>query len=289
METVKVPEQFKVKNTVKFPLHQGNLCLDERAAIWFNGKNVNTERVYVPVPWYSYQISAKYAKDLKMMNALKEWVSRLPANKKYWTVTQYADGVMGYGKFFPFNNWRIFGAGGCGTDAIPLTVDKHPYSGEKKKILCSFVGSFNTHPIRYLMNSVLGGEKGFHIEETNTREANYAPAYKKFLGITSKSYFVLCPRGYGRTSFRLYESMQLGCVPVYISDDPWIPFEKYLNWRRFAVVVHPCEIKEIPGILNSIVKSGEYENMRKEAIETYEKYFTYSGCFKTIRRMLEEE
>ena len=33
------------------------------------------------------------------------------------------------------------------------------------------------------------------------------------------SLFSLCPRGYGPTSFRLYESIQLGSIPVYIAED----------------------------------------------------------------------
>ena len=36
-----------------------------------------------------------------------------------------------------------------------------------------------------------------------------------FKQIMSKSYFSICPRGYVSTSFRLYESIQAGIVPVY--------------------------------------------------------------------------
>ena len=38
------------------------------------------------------------------------------------------------------------------------------------------------------------------------------------------SVFGLAPRGYGPTSFRLYETMQMDAVPIYISDVFWLPF-----------------------------------------------------------------
>ncbi len=289
MEILNVPHEFMTKPEVRFPLHQGDTSIAGRAFSWFVGKQVNTDRIYVPIQWYSYQINANYAKDLKKMLALKKFVFQLPTNKKYWTITQYADGVMGYGGYFPLNNWRIFGAGGCGTDAIPLTCDKHHYRGERKTIRCSFIGSFNTHPIRYVMSDLLKKEKGFYIEEVNTRQQDYSDSYKKFLGITEKSNFVLCPRGYGKTSFRLYEAMQLGCVPIYISDSHWLPFKQYLDWNSFSMIVTPDRIKEIPEMVDGIISSGRYTEMRKSAVNVYNEYFTYEGCFKTIKRMLEEE
>ena len=43
--------------------------------------------------------------------------------------------------------------------------------------------------------------------------------FNSYKDLISESYFSLCPRGYGPTSFRLYESISLGTVPIYISDD----------------------------------------------------------------------
>ena len=41
----------------------------------------------------------------------------------------------------------------------------------------------------------------------------------------SSSRYALVPRGFGRTSYRVVEVMQMGVVPVYIWDDiEWIPY-----------------------------------------------------------------
>ena len=47
----------------------------------------------------------------------------------------------------------------------------------------------------------------------------------KFKQLISESYFSL-PRGYGPTSFRLYESIKSGTVPVYISDEHFLPYKR---------------------------------------------------------------
>ena len=52
-----------------------------------------------------------------------------------------------------------------------------------------------------------------------------------------ESYFSICPRGYGPTSFRLYESIQMGTVPIYISDKFFLPYIEFLDWSEFAILL----------------------------------------------------
>jgi hypothetical protein len=43
----------------------------------------------------------------------------------------------------------------------------------------------------------------------------------------SRSKFNLAPRGFGRTSYRLAEIIQIGRIPVYLYDDiSWLPYEE---------------------------------------------------------------
>ena len=55
------------------------------------------------------------------------------------------------------------------------------------------------------------------------------------------SYFALCPRGYGVTSYRLYEAFEFGVVPVYISreDEYYLPFEDIVDWDKLCVFHDP--------------------------------------------------
>jgi hypothetical protein len=94
-----------------------------------------------------------------------------------------------------------------------------------------------------------------------------------FLQITKRSKYVLCPRGYGNTSFRMYETMQLGAVPVYISDDFFTPWDDELNWNEFCVLIPSERIYDIDKILKSI-SDEDYEKMLTKIKKIYPKYFT---------------
>ena len=210
------------------------------------------------------------------------------SGREYFTIVQYDDGILASRDELYFKNLRVFGAGGYGTDPIPLTSDKHPVSGRKwKAYLASFLGSVGTHPMRRVMFDKFKDADGFLVEDVYTRyDTALLDRYRR---MTEESYFVLCPRGYGKTSYRMYEAMQLGAVPVYISDVHWLPFTQYLDWSKFAVIVKWEEMDALPGMLRQIIDSGKYQEMRKNAIDAYNNYFEYTACFKTIKRILEDE
>lgn len=60
--------------------------------------------------------------------------------------------------------------------------------------------------------------------------------HKVWLRAMAGGTFQLAPRGTGPTSFRLYESLQMGLVPIYIHDgQPWLPYLRRgqsARWRE---------------------------------------------------------
>jgi hypothetical protein len=99
--------------------------------------------------------------------------------------------------------------------------------------------------------------------------------------IMIRSKFALCPRGYGNTSFRMYEAMQLGAVPVYISDDFFLPWSDELNWNEFCVIVDSKNLKDLPSILNNIPEE-QINKMANKAKEVYSEYFTLDATYRNI-------
>eukprot|EP01035_Chromulina_nebulosa_P017912 gene17912-23532_t len=54
--------------------------------------------------------------------------------------------------------------------------------------------------------------------------------------------FNLAPRGYGRSSFRFAESIQMGRVPIFLYDDiPWVPYQDPfgVNGGNLRCINHP--------------------------------------------------
>ena len=76
------------------------------------------------------------------------------------------------------------------------------------------------------------------------------------------SYFSICPRGFGPTSFR-HESIANGVVPVYISNNHFLPFEEKIDWNNFAIILKPKTINKIPKLLKSKIEDGSYDEMKR--------------------------
>jgi len=68
--------------------------------------------------------------------------------------------------------------------------------------------------------------------------------YVEFLKRTK---FILCPRGYGVGTIRLFETMKAGRVPIVISDDYILP--EGPEWSSFALFVREREIHRIPDLV----------------------------------------
>ena len=232
--------------------------------------NDEINKKYIPVYWTELQISSYNI--TKLQHSI---LNSLDNQKRYFTIVQHDDGINVY---IP-NNVIVFGMGGIGHIALPLTYENpqifEKYKKNTKHILCSFVGSI-THNCRQIMVDKLSNINDISIiannEWTNQIDLNKQEA---FLQVTSSSKFTLCPRGYGKTSFRVYEALKLGSIPIYIYDDCFLPYREIIDWSKLAVLVHVVDIPNIYSIIKSI--SDEQINEMLEYYKKYEYLFTYEG------------
>ena len=64
-----------------------------------------------------------------------------------------------------------------------------------------------------------------------------------FRDVLYNSVFALSPRGFGPASFRMYEAIQMQCIPIYVSDVMWLPFTNYIEWDKMCLLINPDEIE----------------------------------------------
>jgi hypothetical protein len=264
------------------PYHTGEY-LEEYFFKRWNEENIETDRQYIDVFWTNNFCNSMFAGQ-QYENIQEELDDALDSDGKYFTVSQFDDGPF---EKFP-KDTLIFSAGGNreGDNIIPIplicsSIPKEWIPNKEKTIFASFVGSRNTHPIRMDMCNHLSGKEGYEISAGNWSTTVPMDNFKKFLGITCSSKFGLAPRGYGKSSFRMYEILQLGTVPVYISDVHYLPWSDELDWNDFCVPVNEDEIEDIDTILKSI-SDVEYNNLLENGKKVYEEYFTLEGMFKNI-------
>lgn len=240
----------------------------------FDKKN----RTLIPVSWTTLYVDGTDEN-------IQDYIDALDQNVPYFAVSQHDEGIR---QKLPKNTIH-FGAGGLGGGLpIPLICSEIPKNligdiPEKKEIFCSFIGSM-THPIRGEIYSKYSNNSNFVFNPPRQWSQHIGDAnMHRFINITKNSLFSLASRGHGTTSFRLYEILQLGSVPVYVSDKHWLPFQKDLDWNKFCVIVKDSQINDLEKILSNI-DAQTYKNMRSEGERVWRNYFTLE---KTCEKILE--
>ena len=107
-----------------------------------------------------------------------------------------------------------------------------------------------------------------------------------FLEVSANSKFALAPRGYGRSSFRFYELLQIGTIPIYIYDDiEWLPFKNKIDYSKFCISIHISEIHTLEERLLKITEQ-KYNKMWEE-YHKIKNYFTLEGTTNEILKIEE--
>ena len=105
---------------------------------------------------------------------------------------------------------------------------------------------------------------------------------RSYIESIAGSKFVLCPRGIGPSSLRLYETMEAGRVPVIISDNWLAP--KHVDWK-FVVRIPEWEISAIPKRLRAL--EDEWEDRGRAARTAWENVYAPEQMFNTFATSLE--
>jgi hypothetical protein len=144
----------------------------------------------------------------------------------------------------------------------------------EKKFLFSFMGR-QCNALRARLLGMTFERSDVHVEDTS-RFNNFSHDLhdkdrpkRRYAEILLASKFVLCPRGNGAASIRLFEAMQLGIPPVIISDD-WV-FPKGPAWDECAVRIRESDLPRLELILSS--REAEWAELGANARKAYDTYF----------------
>lgn len=257
------------------PYHKG-LYLEDYFYYYYYNNNIQTQRILIPVSWTTLYIENK-------REGLQEVLDELNPNRSYFAISQFDNAIM---EKLPPDTMKFCAGGNMGGIPIPLVcspIPKEDIITNKRDLLCSFHGSI-THYFRQYLAVTLADKKNVVIKNSVWSNKVSDENYRTYLDLASRSKFLLCPRGYGPHSFRVYESFQLGCVPVIITDIRFLPWEDELDWNTFAVVIDN-NIGELYNILNNIPQE-QYQKLLYTGQKLYKDYFTLEGTCKNIIKRL---
>ena len=286
MNVLNTPSEFLDFSIINYPSGNNKKNFEAYFYEYFKKNNINSKYTYIPIQWTNYLVKNNYGRDI---DDLKIFLNKnLESNKKYFTIVQYAGGPL-----VDLENTLIFSMGGAFDTSIPKTSqlislpliydldDTITQQPTDKKYIASYIGR-PTHKIRVELERKLKSESSYFIQNLESMNSNISLENQMLFNKTmSKSYFSLCPRGYGPTSFRLYESIAAGVVPVYISDSHFLPFTDIVNWKDFSLILKPRKINKLKKILQSSIEEGDYKNLSKN-LQKIKHYFNFSYLSKYI-------
>lgn len=139
-------------------------------------------------------------------------------------------------------------------------------------LLFSFVGSAATHPCRRDIlalrhpDAYMEDTSGFLFHAAPSEEsAQRRSSYRQLL---ARSKYVLCPRGHGTATLRLFEVLAAGRVPVIISDG-WVP-PQGPDWSAISIRWPESRVAELPHMLE---RRDDWEEMAGAAAHAYDLWF----------------
>jgi len=151
-----------------------------------------------------------------------------------------------------------------------------------RKWLYSFLGEANSavrvalfagaHPEGLVRDTT--GKRMWQMGPGPTRD-QFTTEYAKAI---SDSQFVLCPAGVGPSTYRLFETMEMGRVPVILSDE-WVP-PPGPKWDDFSIRVPEQLVGQVSSILKTF--SDHHEEMGRQARLAWEQWFAKPVCFHRL-------
>lgn len=155
-----------------------------------------------------------------------------------------------------------------------------PADDRARQYLYSFVGQKSTHPLREQIFQLDHPEQ--YVFDTSQywpygelSESKREELEQRYVNVAHQSRFILCPRGRGASSIRLFETLRMGRVPVIISD-AWVPPDGP-DWDAFSVRVDEANISMIPSILSQ--RRDQAQAMGVRARRVWDDWFSEKATF----------
>ena len=101
--------------------------------------------------------------------------------------------------------------------------------------------------------------------------------------------YTLCVRGVGNFSYRLYETLSCGRIPVFVDTDCLLPYDSVIDWKKYCVYIGENEISQIGekvAEFHASLSSGEFEQLQRDCRKLWEDFISPEGFFRNFHRHL---
>jgi hypothetical protein len=104
-----------------------------------------------------------------------------------------------------------------------------------------------------------------------------------------ESDYVLCARGAGNFSYRLYETLSCGRIPVFVDTDCVLPYDFLLDWRDYCVWIDARDVDQVGrrvAEFHERLGADEFVELQRSCRRLWEEYVRPEGFFRNFHRHL---
>ena len=105
-----------------------------------------------------------------------------------------------------------------------------------------------------------------------------------------ESNYILCCRGYGNFSYRLYETLNCGRIPLFVDTDCILPYDFLIDYSQYFVWVDSKDINRIAEKVNEFHKAlsmDEFVALQQSCRKLWEDYLSPEGFFAKFHKHFE--
>ncbi len=105
---------------------------------------------------------------------------------------------------------------------------------------------------------------------------------KTYINNLAECDYVLCIRGTGNFSFRFYETLSRGRIPLFVNTDCQLPFSDQINWKEHCVWVEDKDLKNIGELLVAFhenLSDDEFLALQQKNYELWQEWLGPVGYY----------
>lgn len=103
-----------------------------------------------------------------------------------------------------------------------------------------------------------------------------------------ESDYIICVRGGGNFSVRIFETLAMGRIPIFINTDSILPYDNIIDWKKYCIWIEKNQIQKIGDIVidfhNSLTNS-DFHEMQLTCRMLWEKHLSLNGAMKSLNSL----
>ena len=132
-----------------------------------------------------------------------------------------------------------------------------------------------------IRSSYSGNKKTIRIDQDQARQ--------EYINTLLQSDYALVVKGDGNYSYRFYEALSLGRIPVFLDTDCVLPLEDVIDYDSFILSIHYKDLRRMDSIIAEHYRSitpDTFIEMQKKAREAFDMYLSTAAFFRYMEKLL---